>query len=354
MVRVMLLKSIGFWLFLAMNSLGSFAQLSDLAVHKVDGFNYRTEDAEVRVHLLRNQAGENELYMANLSGNVCSDSLCRPINIDIYWDLLGNFVDYKVAKGNELTKFDHVELTKEDHRKLYEILSDTNSLLRDYGMNDLVDTSIKVVSQIKVDAVTGATNPTFEGAVVQGAVYTVYTLWHFVNGDIKKAMLEFSKKNVFTDAETKRLLLSDRKVYKFFLIEYIPDHKVEKFEEELIRLISDKDAYIPLYALSKLPIEIWGRESFQQSVLQRLDQYSNPVRISILENLPKQQLSSATLKDIIKAIPILTPVQLALTFKILDRNRSTMRKSFMNEMKMLLNAPKPEVVQFATDFLMGL
>jgi hypothetical protein len=221
-------------------------------------------------------------------------------------------------------------------------------------MNDLVDTSVKVVSQIKVDAVTGATNPTFEGAVVQGAVYTVYTVWHFVNGDVKKAILEYSKKNVFTDAEIRRLLLCDNKLYKFFLIEYIPDHKVEKFEEELIRLISDKDAYIPLYAISKLPLSIWDRESFQQTVLQKLDQYSNPVRISILENLPKHQLSSGTLKNIIKAIPILTSAQLALTFKILDRNRSAIRKSFMNEMKMLLNAPKAEVVQSTTDFLMGL
>jgi hypothetical protein len=351
---MMLLKSVRILLLLVMNSLGSFGQLSDPTVRKVDGFNFQTEDAEVRVHLLRNQAGENELYMANLSGNVCSDSLCRPINIDIYWDLLGNFVDYKVAKGNELTKFDHVELTKEDHHKLHKILSDTNSLLRDYGMNDLVDTSVKVVSQIKVDAVTGATNPTFEGAVVQGAVYTVYTVWHFVNGDVKKAILEYSKKNVFTDAEIRRLLLCDNKLYKFFLIEYIPDHKVEKFEEELIRLISDKDAYIPLYAISKLPLSIWDRESFQQTVLQKLDQYSNPVRISILENLPKHQLSSGTLKNIIKAIPILTSAQLALTFKILDRNRSAIRKSFMNEMKMLLNAPKAEVVQSTTDFLMGL
>jgi hypothetical protein len=351
---MMLLKSVGILFLLVMNSLGSFAQLNDQKVRKANGFNFRTDDAEVRVNLLLNQAGDYELYMANLSGNVCSDSLCRPINIDVYWDLLGNFVDYKVAKGNELTKFDHVELTKEDHHKLHEILSDTNSLLRDYGMNDLVDTSIKVVSQIKVDAVTGATNPTFEGAVVQGAVYTVYTLWHFVNGDIKKAMLEYSKKNVFTDTEIKRLLLSDHKVYKFFLIEYIPDHKVEKFEEELIRLISDKDAYIPLYALSRLPLKIWDRESFQQSILQKLDQYSNPVRISILENLPKQQLSSATINNIIKVIPVLTPAQLALTFKILDRNRSTIKQSFMNEMKMLLNATKPEVVQSATDFLMGL
>src|SRR5690606_6322691 len=126
---------------------------------------------------------------AYLETDVCSDELCKPVYITIRWDLLGRFLSYHTDKQHRLTKFDHVELTKDDHARLHAILSDTASILRDYKVEDMIDTTVQLQS-LKVDAVTGATSKTFDGATVEGALYTVYTLWHFTNGPVRKRIVE--------------------------------------------------------------------------------------------------------------------------------------------------------------------
>ena len=140
------------------------------------------------VFLLSDSLNRPQFYASHLTSGVCDDDLCRPVNITIYWDLLGNFINYRTPPSDPLTKFDHIELTAADHKKLHKILADTNSLLRDYAPADMVDKSIAVRSAT-TDAVTGATIKSFEDDIVSGAVYTVHTLWHFVNGEIPSKIL---------------------------------------------------------------------------------------------------------------------------------------------------------------------
>jgi hypothetical protein len=102
--------------------------------------------------------------------------------IDVYWDLLGNFLRYELPAGESLTKLDHQELTAGDHEQLQKILSDKGSILRDYPAEDLIDRRIVKSTDKKVDAVTSATRVDVKAAVVPGAVYSTYVLWYIVNG----------------------------------------------------------------------------------------------------------------------------------------------------------------------------
>src|SRR5690606_13440718 len=147
------------------------------------------EFTAVSVDLAYTPSGDPVFYSSHLETDVCSDGLCKPVSITIHWDLLGRFLSYHTDKRHRLTKFDHIELTEEDHAQLHRILSDTSSVLRDYQVEDMIDTAVHLQSR-KLDAVTGATSKTFDGATVEGALYTVYTLWHFTNGDIRKRILE--------------------------------------------------------------------------------------------------------------------------------------------------------------------
>ncbi len=339
--------------FLSFSSIISSAQQKDYSFYqKNEVIRYAAEDDSITVFLLKNLDEKNECYSANLVGNVCLDSLCRPVDIDIYWDLLGNFSDYQTSPKNSLTKFDHMEFTKEDHMKLKNILADSNSILRDYEMDDLVDTTVKVVSLIKLDAITGATNPTFEGAIVPGAVYTVYKLWHFVNSDIRSKLLEYSKSHVFTDHEIKRLLLSANKVYQYFLIDYISKDKVMNFKEELITLISDKDDYVSLYALDKLPDHLWNDRDFQLKVLSLLSKLKDPVRASILSKLSDKIIRANELSVLVKTMHILTPQHLQMAFKILKGNKAKINSKVKGEIKVLLNNEQQIIREYTSDFLM--
>lgn len=318
---------------------------------KKEVFTFMSEGERFIVYLLVDENGFAECYTTNLSGEVCLDGLCRPIDVDIYWDLLGNFKDYTTTEENMLTKFDHIAFTSEDHAKLKEILADTESLLQDYGMEDLIDTTVKVVSRIKVDAVTGATNKTFENAIVSGAVYTVYKLWHFVNSEIRKEILAYSHKRLFTDKEIKRLLLSGNRDYQYFLIENIAADKVEIFKEQLIQLIEDQDDFVPLYALEKLPDSVWTDEKLQGRVFKQMPVFKNAVRVYILEKLLALPISADNLKILIQSIPVLSGKQLELTYRILKNNRTPVKNQLLKDIQSLLTAENIEIREYTDDLL---
>lgn len=310
------------------------------------------EDAQV--FLLRNSSGFPEYYTAHLSGGVCTDGLCRPVNIDIYWDLLGRFKDYSTTPANRLTKFDHVDFTKEDHKRLKTILADTASLLKDYQVEDLIDTTVKRASHVKVDAVTGATQKSFADAVVTGAVYTVYKLWHFVNDSIRAQLLEHSRAKLFTETEIKRLLVSGNRDYQYFLIDQIADTEIGKYKAVLIRLIDDKDEFVPLYALSKLPATVWREQKLQMEVLAKMKHLGNPARTYILEKLSGSALTADVLKLLLDAIPELTGPQWKLAFGILNHNRAIVKAELLNEVRQLLRAEQQELREQVNDLLIQL
>ena len=112
------------------------------------------------VELVFDKDGLPDFYRSHVNTPVCNDGLCRSLILDVYWDLLGNFSRFVVPEFPPLTKWDHLEFTLEDHRKLVEILKDKNSVLGSVkDVNTLFDPSTKKISET-VDAVTGATRET--------------------------------------------------------------------------------------------------------------------------------------------------------------------------------------------------
>ena len=120
---------------------------------------YSKDSIPWQIDLICDSAGVPDSYYSDLKTPVCEDSLCRVVFIDLYWDVLGNFMKYEVPPDMPLTKFDHLEFTPEDYQKLNEILADKQSLLGRYKAEDLIDKNTKRVSET-VDAVTGATKTT--------------------------------------------------------------------------------------------------------------------------------------------------------------------------------------------------
>ncbi len=81
------------------------------------------------VELVFDTAGLPDFYFCHVNTPVCNDGLCRAMVLDVYWDLLGNFTHFEVPEFPPLTKWDHLEFTPEDYRKLAEILKDRESIL---------------------------------------------------------------------------------------------------------------------------------------------------------------------------------------------------------------------------------
>jgi hypothetical protein len=219
-------------------------------------------------------------YQAVVNMEVCDDTLCARLILKLNWDLSGNFSGFDTLPGNPLTKFDHGKFTSEDYRKLDQILKDKNSALRVLEKEDLVDQSIRVKATT-VDAFTGATPATIKKSIVEGAVYTSYSLWHLVNGILCDSIRAFTLK-VYSDAVSERLLKSGNYESQLFALRLM---KAPEFEEraDLIFLILQKsNPLVRAYVLNKIPLPF--RDPFKNPELVKLypvlDNYSKSIFIN--------------------------------------------------------------------------
>lgn len=317
--------------------------------HKKWAFQKKDSLVTSDIYLLSNSLNQPQFYTSHLAAGVCSDDLCRPVNINIYWDLLGRFIAYKTPPSDPLTKFDHIELTKADHLKLHRILADTSSLLRDYAPEDMIDKRI-VVHSATTDAVTGATNKSFEDDIVSGAVYTVYTLWHFVNGEIPAKILRATNKSL-NDDFIKQLLTSGNASYQSYILEEITENQLFKFKDEVLKLILSQDTYVPHYAIAKLPSTTWSSTKEQNWILENFSKMTLTVQNALLDKFKDQKISLSALKLLVDITPRMTEAQIVKSFFILEYNISSADKVLVEKITFLKNNKSKQLAERATQLL---
>ena len=216
-------------------------------------------------------------YKARINMPVCDDTLCANVVLKLYWDLAGNYSGFDTIKGYPLTKFDHIRFTDDDYKKLDQILKNRNSMLRILKKEDLVDKSVRVKSKT-VDAVTGATPATIKKSVVEGAVYSSFTLWHFVNGTIKNQLADFTLDN-YSDEISQRMLLSENFETQLFALKLLTKEDFEKQSELIFQVISQSVPLVKANVLIKLPLPFSNNTNNRQLLMlfSELDNYSKSI-----------------------------------------------------------------------------
>jgi hypothetical protein len=247
----------------------------------------------VKVDLVYDKDNLPDSYHSRIKTPVCEDTLCYLVTIDLYWDLLGNFTDYKTPRKSPLTKFDHIRFTKTDHAKLKSILANSESSLRDHAVETLLDPERKKQSAVVVDAVSGATNTAVKDEVVEGALYSTYTLWHIANGDIAKKIQAHSKPLI--DAKViRKMLASDNAHYQYYALNQIADQDFDQYAALVIRLVSEGSSYVPYFAIEKIPARIWASEPHQYNLVKLLGKVEFKMQNEILNKLKDTPLTPAT------------------------------------------------------------
>ncbi|MCE6989319.1 hypothetical protein [Dyadobacter sp. CY323] len=277
----------------------------------------------VRVELVYGKDDLPDYYFSQIKTPVCEDSLCYLVTIDLYWDLLGNFQNYKTPKGNPLTKFDHIRFTNADHAKMKAILANNESSLRDHAVESLVDPEKKKKSAVVVDAVSGATNTAVKDEVVEGALYSTYTLWHIVNGDIAGKIREHSRP-LINETVLRKMLGSDNAHYQYYALNKIPEQDLDKFAPLLIRLVSEGSSFVPYFAIEKIPLRIWTSENFQVTLVKLIGKVEFKMQNEILNKLKDIKLKSNSLDILISYIPKLNANQRQKVGAIANSNEAAL------------------------------
>lgn len=196
-------------------------------------------------------------YKSSLTTPVCETGVCKLVNIDLYWDLAGDFIGFDLDNG-ELTKINHEPFTDHDYQKLKYILNNKNWPLANYPIRNLIIDSTYYLIDEKVDGYSGAT-ASFINADdnIQGALYTVYTLWHHVNNQVLTAQLKRYTISFLNDEFILKMLASDKAGYQKMGLENLSILKeLQKNELALlVKIILEDDAALAENAIEQFPLE---------------------------------------------------------------------------------------------------
>lgn len=216
-------------------------------------------------------------YEAYIDMPVCDDTLCANVVLKIYWDLAGSYTGFDTIPGKPLTKFDHKKFISADYLKLDQILKNRNSILSILEKEELVDKSIKIKATT-VDAVTGATPLTIKKSVVEGASYSSFTLWHFVNGAIKDSLAAFTQ-GFYSEPIARQMLFSDNYETQLFALRKWTENDYEFHSDMFFQVIRQSVPLVRAFAINKVPLPFKQIENNRQFValFPLLDDYSKSI-----------------------------------------------------------------------------
>lgn len=235
---------------------------------------------------------------------VCLDDVCKPVRITLFWDLLGNYLRYEVPKDEPLTKLDHADFTAADHAKLQEILLNENSLLKDFKMEDLVDSSSQRLSD-SVDAVTGATKNTVKGEVIEGALYTCYTLWHLAHGATVDDIKKLTRKKL-DEPMLHRFLRSDNFHYVYFALDEVMDAQGlvhDAYLADVLTLLASDNVFAARYVWQKINLRYFTSADEQGALWRIFLQASYTQQVALLKRMVELELDAGIIQQITDYLP---------------------------------------------------
>lgn len=214
-----------------------------------------------RIGRLTGKNGTPEGYVSHIETPVCSDTLCNLMDIRMFWTLSGSYWGYDTIPLKPLTKNDHLKFNEKDYEKLHELLMDEQSILRRRHKDDLFDKESSRVSKV-VDAVTGATAKEVKEAVVDGAVYSSFTIYHLVHSQLAAVIREDVRKNLLPGLADK-LINSEKADERVFLIKELEEGQLPAYTGKMIETIPMAVPIDRLYIMKKLPAAAWNRRDVQ-------------------------------------------------------------------------------------------
>lgn len=256
-------------------------------------------------------------YGTQLQTNVCNDQICLPIVVNLFWDLLGNYHHFSKEEDFHFTKFDHQYFDQKDYERLQGILIDSLSPLRDYDVEDLLDKDGKKYS-LEIDAVTRPTSPLFSNVTVPGALYTVYTLWHIVNGPIKQELHALANQQYQKRQWQRYFAKSEVPVYQEYFLKHLEPTEVTKYKQEIINLLFAKDDFTPHYAIDVLEAEVLKDPNQYNPILKQLDRMKPHVITEIINSISAANEQTKSILTAFSAQETASPKQKELIAKILN------------------------------------
>lgn len=238
------------------------------------------------IETISDSVGIPENYEVYIKTPICEDEQCYQVEIIFYYDLIGRFLEFDTIEGKGLTKLDHIPFTTEDYQKLYRLLINPNSPIKNYRMDELV----KNTRFSEIDGSTGATIEEVKEIVINGGVYSCFTLWQIAHGNLQDtlqqktiSLLSESLLNKLTDAhdnEVNYFLISSFSKDQF--MDYLP-HVLKTFQQAEGYYIKNAIEIMPPIAVNDSLMQSYFAAEFH-----RLNYFS---QVALLKKLNRNSLT---------------------------------------------------------------
>ncbi|WP_236973457.1 hypothetical protein [Membranihabitans maritimus] len=314
---------------------GDTAFIEHNPVMAVDGWDFSDVSSEKPAFLLTDDStlieydvvmlsDEEELpyaYTSEIVTPVCDDTLCALMNIRVYWNLLGNYVGFDTVAGKPLTKNDHIEFRNNDYVKLHNLLMDDNSIIKRKAKKELFDREKNRVSEL-VDAVTGATAKEVKEAVVDGALYSCYTLYHIVHGPLSDSIQSDMERHFNTSLQEK-LLGSQHADYQLYALKSLNKSDFMSYQDRIIELINGAIPLNRIYIMKKMPAEMWRNVDFQLDIVKGFEDFDVNSRTHLLNYIYKSDvINFKSIVELAKYLFLMTRNQVKVYVRILTKEKS--------------------------------
>lgn len=231
-----------------------------------------------------------------VSTGVCIDGECRRLQISVYWDISGRYLGFELPAGEFLSKSGHRPFTDEEYQLLHRLLSNPYSPLANYTLEELV--SAEKTPGEEVDAVSSATVKEVLNSVVEGAVYTSYTLWRIVYGNSQE---EVQKQGFHYFSEELALQLLDASSDENQLWALNNLGKLDpwsgELEQKVLELVGSRNYYLSERAISAFPQSRIDSPDFQEKLYAVFENSEYFIKRLIIQKLRKAAVLSDKLKN---------------------------------------------------------
>ena len=247
-------------------------------------------------------SGINEpvAFSRDIHTAVCMDSLCRLVDITLFWEITGRYLGFKLPPGTELTKKKHLPFTEMDYNRLNEILSDSASQLGFYTPAEIHPAQ---PVKVKTDGISGATIPDLGPWIVPEAAYTSYTLWHLAYGSTPDSIVSYTKKHFISNSLLFKLLESKDAFSQLKGLQWIDqsNESCSQFIEPALKILHNgkfNSSGLALKFLKKCNLD---EEKMQKEVIQLLDNEDFRIKNSAIEYFrSSEKLFQSVAKEMIK------------------------------------------------------
>lgn len=291
-----------------------------------------------QMKLLMDETGLPLFYYADIQTPVCIDGLCKPVRIEMYWDLVGNYAGFGTYPEEPLTKYDHDLFEEADHLTLHKLLLDQNSVLGRRKLSQLYEKERVREETIKfkgveIDGISGATKKEIKESIVDGGLYSCYTLWHLAYG-MSTEKIRSHLPTIYSDSLSDYFINSGYEAYQVYAFKKLNRIGFQEKIASIVPVIKKGKPLTRSYLLKKMPKDL----------------YQHPLVVyELYKDYAEFDLNSRTL--LIENLAYSTPTAVAfLAEQLAGLSENQLKKflSVINKME-LVEAVKKQLSAFAED-----